>query len=91
MYYVYDQMSVPDHDNYEYYDIKEIRKYVNIKPFETKEELEDFIENDLESWWPVHSIDSYSWEPVKCKDENEAFDHITTSLNQSIYEHIHDI
>ena len=93
MYYVYDQMSIPDkEDPYEFYELDEIKKNAKLKAFETEEELNQFLEeNGEDCWWPVHSLDSYSWVPFNCYTEEDAYECIQDSLNLSIYECINDI
>ena len=94
MFYYY-RFSEDHHDEkhenpkYEFYTAEEIAS-IPIYPLtpEIERELEEDENTDL---WPIHDIDGWSWDPVDCKDENEARKLLGVSLNHSIYEYIHNL
>ena len=88
MLFYYDMEDTLNHSDYEYWTMDEIKK---IRLYPVSYETDKIAQSDDTSFWPVHDPTGYSWEHVECKDENEAYQYMLDSFNQSIYERIHDI
>lgn len=86
MKFYYNMIGTYNYPNDEYWTKEEVRKIRLC----SEDELSAEEENG--DWWPVYNeCGSYSWEPVECKDKDEAYEHLLQTLNKSIYEYVNDL
>ena len=77
----------------EYWTDKLIRK---VRIYPATDDLVDRFNADTDgagfpNLWPIWEIGSPSWEFAYCKDKNAAYEQLKNTLNQDIYEAIHDL
>ena len=80
----------PDDEYYEYSDIKDI-ELIKYQPDDPDFDAEKFDKEHNGNFWPVHSIETPSYVPCKCTDEEDAKDKVLISLNNTVYERINDL
>lgn len=86
MKFYYDLRSTKDFG--EYYDERSIR---NIRVYPATPAIEKAAEDVHSTLWPVHDPSGPSYEPVECKDINDAYAYLLMSENQSAFEYNHNI
>lgn len=88
MYYLYDIMTVPKVDEYEYHTAEDMEKVDIIEWPNYDPNVMDWgslTPQDGRHWWPIHS----SWRsyiPADCSDIEEAKAILLDKLNENLYE-----
>lgn len=92
MYYLYKKDIFRKPEEYEYYTAKDFAD-VELKAFETIDELKEFWDNAEEDdhWRCVYDFCDFSTNPCKCMDEDDARDRILDAQNQALYEYYHNL
>lgn len=62
-----------------------------VKIFPATPEIELMAQEKHSTLWVVHDCCAPSWEPVECKDADEAYEHLWRSLNMSVHEYVHNL
>lgn len=88
MKYYYNMADTFDHPENEYWTEEQVR---SIKLFSATAEVELMAQGGQGTIWCVHDCCGPSWEPVECKDIDEAYEHLWRSLNMSVHEYVHDL
>ena len=87
MKFYYDLMTLPEEPGT--YLTKESVKSVKLYP--AIPEVDAIAAKEESTLWPVHNPFGPSYEFVECADEEEAWEYVMWSENQSAYEYNHNL
>ena len=88
MKFFYDMADTFNHDDYEPWTEDQVSR-VRLYPWTAS--LEAKLAAEHSTLWPVNSPYGPSWEAAEVKDRSEARDLLFASLNQSVFERVHDL
>ena len=88
MLFYYNMEDTFYHNDYKYWTMDEVKK---IRLYPVPHDTDKIAKDSNSNLWPVHDPYGWSHEHVECKDEEQAYQYMLESFNQSTYERIHDI